>query len=117
MQLNQKEVIKMVRHGRKEQFSITLELETADIIYTYMDENNIIHKNKAFEYFIHKGENAQEKLNQRDEDIKKMHDWVLTQTVNYVLSTTKNKSLKSALQKLLNNKDHHFEDAIKLMDL
>lgn len=43
-----------MKHGRKEQFSITIDSRTADLFYEYQDKHNILYKNMAFEQLLKK---------------------------------------------------------------
>ena len=46
-----------MKHGRKEQFSITISMEVATEFYAYMEKHNILYKNLAFEQLSKNGLN------------------------------------------------------------
>ena len=41
-----------MKHGRKEQLSITISQEIADDFYDFMEERNFLYKNQAFEALL-----------------------------------------------------------------
>lgn len=43
-----------MKHGRKEQFSITISMDVADDFYEYVQNNNNLFKNAAFEQLLRK---------------------------------------------------------------
>lgn len=43
-----------MKHGRKEQFSVTISQDVADDFYEYIEKNNILYKNQAFEQLLRK---------------------------------------------------------------
>lgn len=43
-----------MKHGRKEQFSVTISQDVADDFYKYMDSNGHLYKNQAFEALMRK---------------------------------------------------------------
>ena len=44
-----------MKHGRKEQLSITISHDVADDFYQFMEDGNYIYKNQAFETLLKKG--------------------------------------------------------------
>ncbi len=43
-----------MKHGRKEQFAITLNQDVADDFYEYLENNNFLYKNQAMETLLKK---------------------------------------------------------------
>ncbi len=43
-----------MKHGRKEQLSITINHDVADDFYQYMEDNNFLYKNQAIETLLKK---------------------------------------------------------------
>ncbi len=44
-----------MKHGRKEQFSVTIDSKVADKVYSYIEKNDILYKNLAFEQLLNRG--------------------------------------------------------------
>ena len=44
-----------MKHGRKEQLSITISHDVADDFYQFMEDGNYLYKNQAFETLLKKG--------------------------------------------------------------
>jgi len=43
-----------MKHGRKEQLSITISQDVADDFYQYIEDNNLMYKNQAIEQLLRK---------------------------------------------------------------
>lgn len=88
-----------MKHGRKEQFSITIDTETADKFYKYQEKYNIMYKNMAMEQLLRKAFLSIEHM-----DTCGDHQYLLFQEASDLLRdlalnlAPKNKTLKKALK-------------------
>lgn len=105
-----------MKHGRKEQFSITIDNKLADKFYEYMENNKILYKNLAFEQLLKRAFEHIELMEKYEEN-----QWNLYSTATADIQTIVNKHAPNnkKLRKMLamhykSLKDTFFENKILL---
>jgi len=87
-----------MKHGRKEQFSVTINQEVATEFYKYMDDNNILYKNLAFEQLIQKGLINGEYIEKHDQLDFLMFKFAYGLAMDTALQHSKSKMLKRQIK-------------------
>jgi len=83
-----------MKHGRKEQFSITIGMDMATKFYEYMDKHNILYKNLAFEQLLSKGFNFDQYSEKHDEFDFLLFKYAYGLAMDTALQFSKSKQLK-----------------------
>jgi len=88
----------MVKHGRKEQFSVTISTEVADDFYKYMEKHQILYKNLAFEQLLKNGLNYNDHLQKHSENDLLMFKYAYGLAMDTALQFSKSKQLKKTMK-------------------
>ena len=106
-----------MKHGRKEQFSITISMEVATEFYAYMEKHNIIYKNLAFEQLLKNGLNYDAYTEKHNEMDLFMFKYAYGLAMDTALQFSKSKFLKKAIKVHYDNMKNEFEAAQMLFKI
>ncbi len=102
-----------MKHGRKEQFSITIGMDTATEFYKYMEKHDILYKNLAFEQLLKKGLNFDVYTELHDNMDLFLFKYAYGLAMDTALQFSKSKMLKKAVKLHYENVEKEFEAAMK----
>jgi len=100
-----------MKHGRKEQFSITISMDVATAFYKYMEKHNILYKNLAFEQLIKNGLNYNAYLKKHDEIDFFLFKYAYGLAMDTALQFSKSKQLKKMYKVHYETMEDLFESA------
>lgn len=102
-----------MKHGRKEQFSITINMDMATKFYEYMDKHNILYKNLAFEQLLSKGFNFEHYTEKHDEMDFFLFKYAYGLAMDTALQFSKSVQLKKIAKVHYANMKNEYEAAKK----
>ena len=102
-----------MKHGRKEQFSITISMEVATEFYAYMEKHNIIYKNLAFEQLLKNGLNYDAYTENHNKMDLFLFKYAYGLAMDTALQFSKSKLLKKAIKVHYENVENEFLAAQK----
>ncbi len=108
----------IMKHGRKEQFSITIDTETADKFYEYQEKHNILYKNMAMESLLKKAFLHIDYMETNGKNQYALFTEATEQVMNLVdRLAPKNKTLKKAVKLHYETLFSKFEEAKVELDI
>lgn len=105
-----------MKHGRKEQFSITISTELADEIYEYMEKHNILYKNMVFEQIMQKGFAFGKIMDKQPEKERLLFNAGFGSAMDIALQFSKSKLLKKAIKVHYDSVEQHLQDALSIIN-
>lgn len=102
-----------MKHGRKEQFSVTISMEVATEFYKYMEKHDILYKNLAFEQLLKNGLNYEAYTTNHNKMDFFLFKYAYGLAIDTALQFSKSKLLKKAIKVHYENMKNEFEAAQK----
>ena len=100
-----------MKHGRKEQFSITISMDTATEFYNYMEKHKILYKNLDFEQLLKNGLNYDAYTENHNKMDFFLFKYAYGLAMDTALQHSKSKILKKAIKVHYENMKDEFEGA------